>query len=1366
MSEKFHLNSILLVTVLGLALAACTKKRDPELSYGADRDLFAIANYKDKNFDLQTNEITAQPDSTKSFSVQKEGHSSKQNEFGFVRFSAKDPLKLIGETQFLAKAQSQYHIRYEFQNDLLKVMKVANKELFSQDELASLVDLGQGQWAIPVVAYSIEYFRVDQKRNDNNEKTSKLELIPLQNAKGATHFRIDLKSKRTASFIAKTTVLPVSFFAKESLKSSGGEPKSEASDWYIGVSTISSNSFTKSMNFNGSIHAFDKFNLPAQRTRLFLTEKGLNFVNVSLDDRIVGEIEAKGEHRNTVLFLPADFKDFKFNDIGRNQGVREEVQIDKSWKDRSYLELKLSEAVIAGDRENLKVSEILDLTIEEGYLSFELLDEAQNARMRISLYNVAKYKVDQSKKWSAKDYIPKKYGAKDQNIFGFFSTLSPNAKESVATTELDPRWTPYLVRFNPDREFIEYRLSKESPAWMEEIFSQSLNSWNQALEKAGVRFRIKFQDEQGQILRGNMGDLRYSLVHTIDHFADSQAFYGGFGPSISDPKGEIVMATAVLNAENLKQGTEKILLRYLRSHQTEKLLQQILNFSLEILPSSASLKLEGSGHQLQFRAQGLRSFNDVSQFPIYNFETGRIEKASKNRLFETREDSKAVTFANQRGDLAGASGSLTSQEIDRQCPALVQQTKGGDQIAVDLAATQEFKSCLFKLLRPRLQSTLLHEIGHNLGLRHNFAASSDVANFYKPVEIQQSGQKLMRQWTSSSVMDYLSFDEDVLAVPGPYDVAAIQWGYTDRVQKVDGKQRSFRYCTDEDLHTTSDPFCAQFDTGYDPQNAIKDLISKYEQSLKDAGFRNGLATSATAIEQATYRAERFLLPMMKFYESWRLLLLKETGVEKSYLEGIATSEEYQKILENLFSPQKYGVAMANWHRSFYEASRLTFSFLMKLALTPDLSCVATKSIESEKQFHLFPFSKIQRSLFEQKGITVLRCDQAEVKEFLKTQKQSDYVSQVGMSFAPLYTDLAKVFESRSGFDRGLQLPEFVGVANDRLWALSLLINRRSFSVQTHRMMFVPNFTDEPPLRDKMATQFIQRVSQGVSLESLGISKDLSRNNKYASIFSTEQELLKYLIPAFKQAVSVPGKDAVNNARLAPYSAKSRIRFDRNESIRCVKNSSTADLCAAKKHKEAIQIIEKIDEIEEVRAQWNPEPAAIEKLKAAITKYFPQKGHGIQLSYQSIYQIRMEIEAIGSKNPRLSEDLSKIVDRLFDGDEAIFFVFAKEKLKEIDDKSEAGSFAEREKLKEPLYKKPMVQWVSLLRPGDFEVLEDYEYYSNLKGAQDYKGLDQEQALARLDHLLKKLAGWRQSYTNDPSEWDAKGDVLLNSLSGSF
>ena len=93
-----------------------------------------------------------------------------------------------------------------------------------------------------------------------------------------------------------------------------------------------------------------------------------------------------------------------------------------------------------------------------------------------------------------------------------------------------------------------------------------------------------------------------------------------------------------------------------------------------------------------------------------------------------------------------------------------------------------------------VRDTLVHEVGHALGLRHNFKGSADLAH-------------LAQGESSTSVMDYLP-DLTTPDAPGAYDVAAIQFGYGNKPSDVMG---DLFYGTDE--NQGHDPDVNTFDAG-------------------------------------------------------------------------------------------------------------------------------------------------------------------------------------------------------------------------------------------------------------------------------------------------------------------------------------------------------------------------------------------------------------------------------------------------------------------------------------------------------------------------------------------------------------------------
>ena len=154
---------------------------------------------------------------------------------------------------------------------------------------------------------------------------------------------------------------------------------------------------------------------------------------------------------------------------------------------------------------------------------------------------------------------------------------------------------------------------------------------------------------------------------------------------------------------------------------------------------------------------------------------------------------------------------------------------------------------------PLLADLVAHEVGHTLGLRHNFKASS----IYTLAEINSKAVKGVKPFTGS-VMDYIPVNMDMKSGEiqgdygmiglGPYDYWAIEYGYSftpdlkpilERVAEPE-----LAYATDEDTG------------GPDP------LARRYDFS------KNPLDYAKNQIRLATYQRGRILDKFVKDGESW------------------------------------------------------------------------------------------------------------------------------------------------------------------------------------------------------------------------------------------------------------------------------------------------------------------------------------------------------------------------------------------------------------------------------------------------------------------------------------------------------------------
>lgn len=1009
---KCHMKKVVMaISVLFLALGACTKKREDSFAQGqGGPGLMVITDYDGRFFDLQTGKAVGTLYSSKSEKIIIETEKSKViNDFPLVDY--KTEAKLLDNVPFRGReSSSKYKVLYKLNDTHLVVYKVGAEEDIPMQERPTAIVLDDKRLAVPMIGYPVKSFaKIEKEKNSDGETTNTLLELSAEGKKQATHFRIDLNLGELFKQVQKIDIFPTALLDGE---------------WYYSETVISAPE--KNAAEIGYTMSYDTEFQESTKIRFQKFDSAITGVNTNIDDRIKNDKDKdkEGVNSNNVVTIPVEWKAYKLAKRGDSIQMTEEEDPTIPWGRRPFMSMQL-EKISSTGTVNLNMK-VMDVKIADDYFSFSVFDTVTKTKTR---YSFARVKNN--------NYKIRPYTVADSRIFGFFTSAKNHMKTVDDYSQDDLDQYLRLARFNPSPDKpIVFHFTKTTPDWIRSACAEVVRNWQQAFIEAGTEVKV-LMDEKNDV---DLGDIRYNAINMIETISSSDLF--GVGPSLIEPaSGEII--SAITNV-----------------HMTS-----IIDQVIEELRTYVN------------REAGLYKGLWISGVKIPGFES----------LISSPEDTRYPQLG------------YFENEIKNKCPQVisyVSQVKGvaDRSSAKDMAV---LRPCARLLAVQKIQSTLVHELGHNFGLRHNFRASTDEINFL-PKEKTKTPDVVQ----SSSVMDYPYFSADRLIMPAPYDIAAIRYGYGNKVQVTDettgaskivtidetmslkkqnlvSKLKNYKFCTDEDAPSELsadtrkiDPLCNRHDAGVTADLVVDNLIESYQRTILRYNFRMNKAQAILPQGLEIYKEEKYFKPMRFIYFKWRDYVNQYVGEDKKYLSSFDESQ-YKQILENMSKDKRFAKAYAEYK----PAADKIFDFMLKLMSVQPKFCMARDSSQNIKYLDL---SNLRIEIYRDTGVTINSCFDAEA---LKLMKAQNLTMEFGGGFfnQDIRFDLSE--------DALKELTDIYGISEDKRMAMDTLQVRHELSRIMRERTFQPSMLDEPQYRMRLVALLSDRIFNGPILRDFGIEDD-------------------------------------------------------------------------------------------------------------------------------------------------------------------------------------------------------------------------------------------------------------------------------------
>ena len=724
---------------------------------------------------------------------------------------------------------------------------------------------------------------------------------------------------------------------------------------------------------------------------------------------------------------------------------------------------------------------------------------------------------------TSKDFKARKYTQHDSNVFGFFDqtnkTLDVDLRPTLNSESM------LMSHWNPNRSIIEYHLSDEfakpENKAIKDATYKAFESLNDGLAKSGAKFRMKLNEPSGK----QPGDIRYSMIVMVEDPIASGLL--GYGPSVKNPRtGEIVSARTVMYPgvmhQQVMQTYNEIYHQKMAAQKSVKVLDTQLTVSPALLAKALTVKPVAAQADSSLTVAPSKAQVKVpkSKISSSDFVSGKIpknlEKQIRSQKNVVRFSTAEIRQIQETDSIEMALDQKMKKELfkSRHCFYPAEMLTADSEMALNVEAAlgevskpwhelseSEKKTVIAVILPQAWTQTLIHEVGHNLGLRHNFQGSEDSANFYTEQELADMGVQTKIPY--SSVMDYGASSQSELPVLGKYDIAALRFAYAGQVEVLDkdgnsslvsvpstiedlkktlgqSSLKDYGFCTDD--HADANAGCNRFDQGTNNVEMVQHMISEYK---KRQFYLNRLDRLSFSIGNdhlyASGTSYRFF-HIRSFIESYERMKEVLLGYNLD-IEDPAVLAEYAFI------------------KDIRDAAILAGQFLIDVVQTPDTTCAIALSANPNQIIAVLPLSDLDDS--------VLSCYDTSLNATYKV------VAQAGKSF-----NSKKSPDSQNPFADQIDLR---GIWSDKVIASRYILNRKlNHSSYDQR---VDNLTDMP-----MLTQSVFDLYSAIGTNNLVAPAEFETPSGQKLTIPVQANLKAHLIKAplywyIARVIGVPNRES-------------------------------------------------------------------------------------------------------------------------------------------------------------------------------------------------------------------------------------------------